>query len=265
MGVVVDSHVHSRFSCDATNSIDEMCEAAIEKGVSYLTFLEHYDLHKDDMGYRFLKMDSYLQALDEAALKYSGRLTVLKGLEFGEPHRHPSELEAVQDMGFDVIAGSVHWIGDRFIGDPTLSNDDISKVYNDYWREVSEVIDLDGVDVLAHLDIPKRYLRCEPDCTEGLGDLICKIAESNKVLEVNTSSLAKGLYQPMPSFDSLRMYAEAGGYRLSFGSDAHTTDRVADQFDWVTRGIRSLCRGSLGVVVKRQFVAISTDRDGDLR
>ena len=51
--IVADMHVHSTHSFDGKNSIEEMCAAAIEQGISQLCFTEHYDVnpHSSAAGY----------------------------------------------------------------------------------------------------------------------------------------------------------------------------------------------------------------------
>jgi len=40
-----DIHIHSNHSCDAKSTIDEMCQAAINKQLDIICFTEHVDLN----------------------------------------------------------------------------------------------------------------------------------------------------------------------------------------------------------------------------
>ena len=48
---IVDSHVHSTFSHDGENDMEEICNKALDIGVQYLTFTEHVDFYPFDEGY----------------------------------------------------------------------------------------------------------------------------------------------------------------------------------------------------------------------
>jgi histidinol-phosphatase (PHP family) len=82
----VDTHMHSLFSCDGKASLEEMCLSAIKKGLTVICFTEHFDMNPKDDGLGFFKYDEYSDAIKRVQDKYSGQITVLKGLEFSEPH-----------------------------------------------------------------------------------------------------------------------------------------------------------------------------------
>ncbi|MBA3338179.1 MAG: histidinol phosphate phosphatase, partial [Geodermatophilaceae bacterium] len=58
------------------------------------------------------------------------------------------------------------------------------------------------------------------------------LAASDRVLEINTAS-------PLVSATAMRWWYEEGGGAVSFGSDAHTPNRVGDRFDVVVDVVES--------------------------
>ena len=45
--MLVDYHLHSNFSFDGTQSLRELCEAAVSRGLSEIAVTEHMDIYKD--------------------------------------------------------------------------------------------------------------------------------------------------------------------------------------------------------------------------
>ena len=58
-------------------------------------------------------------------------------------------------------------------------------------------------------------------------DIFRLMAEREILLEINTSALRKGLREPMPSRELLRMYRDAGNRDVTIGSDAHFVEDLA--------------------------------------
>jgi histidinol-phosphatase (PHP family) len=100
-----------------------------------------------------------------------------------------------------------------------------------YWEQVHNMTEQAawGIDCLAHLDFPKRYFpELAPLDLQDDG-LFEKIQTAGLVLEVNTSSLRRGLAEPLPGEALLRQYMAHGGQYFTIGSDAHrASDLYAD-------------------------------------
>ena len=70
-------------------------------------------------------------------------------------------------------------------------------------------------------------------------EILKTIIEKDKILEVNSSS--RGAESEfLPDTDVLRRYFELGGRKVSFGSDAHWTERIADKADLVFRALKEI-------------------------
>ena len=99
-----------------------------------------------------------------------------------------------------------------------------------YLAEVVKVIEGSGAfEILAHLDYPRRQWPdsagpfAESHFEEEYRAVLRALAGSGRVLEINT-------FSPVCSVTLLHWWRQEGGTAVSFGSDAHVADRVADKF-----------------------------------
>jgi len=85
---MIDLHVHTHHSCDSKVEIEEYCEKAIQLGLKYICFTDHVDFNKADYGYGYYDASKFFSEFNKAKDKYSGKLNILSGIEFAEPHIH---------------------------------------------------------------------------------------------------------------------------------------------------------------------------------
>jgi histidinol-phosphatase (PHP family) len=260
--MLADMHAHTTHSVDAKDDLDAMCRAAIEKGLGSIAFTEHFDLNPDDMGYGFFRLEAYSRAIDEARARYGHRLEILKGIEFGEPHDYPAELERLAAGDFDVILAGIHWVDDAFVGDDALRERlPVEAIFEAYYQAVHRAVSLGGFDVLAHIDLPKRYLKesvTSATAADTLDAVMAELVRAGIALEINTSPLRKGLDECSPDLPILRRYAAAGGGPITLGSDAHSTGEISADFDCALALARQAGVGPVGLVRQRRFVPLGT-------
>lgn len=252
-----DGHVHSEWSWDAhQGSMLLSCEQATRLGLPGIAFTEHLDYtvwtvsqeglasvpndhpvstHSDGAGRvspPAFDAVGYLEAIDRCRNRFPD-LTILSGLELGEPHRHMDNVGAVLAAGtFDRILGSVHSLPNRDEfqepGD-LMTHRDAEQVVRDYLAEVLTLLTSSAVfSVLAHVDYPLRAWpheqrpltlgSFEGDFREVLGTA----AQHGLALELNT-------VVPMNA-SILDWRRDEGGEAVTFGSDAHEPSRVAHAF-----------------------------------
>ena len=234
-----DTHTHSLdFSGDAVSYMEEMCLGAIEKGAERICFTEHvdFDPHYDD-SFPF-DPEKYKRMIETMRDKYSDRLEILKGIEVGEPHVYPKEYEAVLKADdYDMVIASVHyvilpmglhWTGK---GGADIFTFAVPRIYRRYYEDLLSVAKLGGFDVLGHFDYPKRYLKVDAEEDDLMKEVLKAVLKNNGILEINTSPLRKGCAETAPGNKILDLYREAGGKRLTIGSDAHFRDDILANFD----------------------------------
>ena len=235
-GVVVphDYHIHTRFSCDGQQSMEEVCERALALGIPEICFTEHADYTPGDPCSFQFKPDAYFQALNQVREQYGDRLLIRAGAEMGESHRFPYETEILMDeYPFDYIIGSLHWVGDEFIfAREYFERHGKHDAYQKYFEELLVMVRVGGFDVVGHFDGAKRYGYdvCGPfdphDHEEIIREVLNACVEVGIGLEVNTSTLRRPVNEPSPSLTILRWYRELGGEIITLGSDAHELAHV---------------------------------------
>ncbi len=243
---ICDMHTHSNNSFDALNSVDEMCQSAINKGLYAISITDHCEapMIKEGKLCRFGYFDELIPKSNmetmRAKEKYSSEIKVLCGIELGEPmHDEKCTQKALSYGEYDFILASVHnlrGMEDFYYID--FSAVDIKKILNLYFDELAETANFNNFDSLAHLTYPLRYIKEKtgviPDLTEYQNkiDLIYNtLIKNNKALEINVSGLYKGLGTTLPDETQIKRFRELGGKYITLGSDSHSSEYVGKDID----------------------------------
>lgn len=251
-----DLHVHSVFSVDGHNTLRDMCLVGIERGLEVICFTEHYDLNPQDQGYGFFDKAGFFRAIDAVRKEFQGKIEILKGIEFGEPHEYPKGFEAVLKEDFDLILGSAHCIDGLFVGEPELEQRYTGEqIFERYYQEVLAAVKFGGFDVLAHFDFPKRYLRGYSPQMGIIDEIIHTMTQNRIALEINTASLRKGLGECTPDLPVVQKFVQAGFGWVTVGSDAHRISEVGTEMDRAGELI-DLAKAIPGVFRRRKFVEL---------
>lgn len=253
-----DSHVHSTYSCDGKDSLEDMVVSAINKGLQYICFTEHIDHNPLDYGFGFFNYPAYSIEIEKMRDKYSSYIEILKGIEFSEPHLYKKEFEKELKRDYDMIMVALHWIDDKFYGDKTLLKDFSSdQLIERYFNDLQDVIDVGGFDVLAHFDFPRRYYGKGNVCREVINTILEKMIQLRIIIEINSSGIRKGYGLSLPGMDIVGQYLKLGGVKVTLGSDGHSKEEICADFDSVLMSLKG-SKLDCGVFVKRQFKTIST-------
>ena len=242
----VDLHIHTEFSCDSEAKMEQYAEAALTKGITTLCFTDHVDLNPNDYGYNYYAPDRYFENYRKVRDKYEGRVKLLSGIEFGEPHLYADRLKELSAYPYDYIIGSIHWIGDMFPCQKVREQYSAKEFYTLYWEEVLKTVKQGGFDALGHIDFPKRYYGEIYYEEAKLREIFKYLLDKDMVIEINTSSLRKGHSETMPGDELLALYKDCGGRYVAVGSDAHEVQDVGADGD-STREL--LCKYGLSEAV----------------
>ena len=238
--MVFDYHIHSQYSGDIPagkgSTVNELCEAAIQKGFREIAITDHCDIDGVYYG-AFPKLDiaGVYRDIVKARAQYAGRLNILFGIEIGQAWHMPKEAKFLIDrFEFDYVIGSVHSV--RGILDfadlkmREVSDGELLALWEKYIGEMKELLDWGYFSTLAHITYPYRYLKfagreslidLEKKGRAYFEDILKKAIEKGVSLEVNTSGLRQGLGQTLPNTDLIKFYKELGGEMITIGSDAH--------------------------------------------
>jgi histidinol-phosphatase (PHP family) len=241
-----DYHLHTLFSEDGEDSLEAMCQKAIEIGIPEIGFSEHWDVGPYEKNQRFLKHGPWFVELKRLRDLFGRKLTIRAGIEIAEPHLYPqSSAEILAKVPFDYVLGSVHFVGKNFIFDEAyFQAHTADEVYQPYFAEVETMARTADIDILAHFDIPVRtgkpIFGFDPVRYETLiRDILQTVIDRQLALEVNTGGLRKPAQNLMPDPLILEWYAGMGGERLTIGSDGHSVNQLGQQLDSALEAIRA--------------------------
>lgn len=230
------------------------CEAAAKQGITELAITEHLfrfvqaaplaGFWEDDpntalrahmAGYWAEHCHADLDAYVETGLaaKASG-LPVVLGLEVDHYAGRMDRVASILDgYPFDVLLGSVHWIGAwgfDILGYPTVEAEWDNRAIDDVWdayTEALEEIAASGVcDVLAHPDLCKITGRMPMVPDEFYDRMAEAAAASGLAAEVSSAGWRKPVDEAYPS-EALLARFRALGVPVTTASDAHQLRQVA--------------------------------------
>ena len=236
----MDMHCHTAYSFDSKADPRELCETAIQRGITHLAITDHCDLDCILSGlYEPYLADKAKETVYSLKKEYEGQLDIIYGIELGGAHAAPKEAERlVKDYGFEFVLGSLHNLRDvpdfYFMNFADMPDGLIDSLVGRNISELCEIAQLPFIDSIAHVTYPLRYVKAcgrKVDLEkykERFGELFKLIIKNGKALEVNTSPYRKGIADTMPERELLELYRSMGGTRITLGSDAHTADGVGD-------------------------------------
>ena len=238
--ITADLHVHTSFSTDSEESLDNAVSAAIAAGLKTLCITEHMDMDYPTGEFQ-LDTSAYRQALFSIKERYSDRIELLFGVELGlMDYLAPRLYEYAKAYDFDFIIGSSHLV------------DGIDPYYPGYFdklgdkegirRYLQSILDniaaFDDFDVYGHLDYVVRYSDAKTylpsEYADMIDEILKKLIAMGKGIELNTAGLKYGLGWAHPHPEVLRRYRELGGEIITVGSDGHRAEHIAYDFDKAT-------------------------------
>ncbi len=234
-----DYHFHTYLSPDASNSLEEMADAAYNAGLSEICVTDHCDeghcsdISKDGQNFDFSYNEekSFKQYLS-ISREIKNKINILYGIELGEPCQNLKRAEEIlSNNNFDFVIGSLHNLDNMpDFWSIDYSNYDIDKLFLRYLYELEEHIKWNGFDVLGHITYPLRYIigehKIDFDIKKYINDiydLLKIIVKNNKGIEINTSGLRQPINKLLPDEEIISLYKKAGGKIITIGSDAHNT------------------------------------------
>ena len=180
-------------------------------------------------------LDAYVQCAQQA--KDAG-LPVVIGLEvdYYEGRMH-DVADLLAGYPFDVLLGSVHWVGAwRFddLEDPVSlaewSARRVDACWDAYTEAMEELAASRSCDVLAHPDLIKVAGHVPDAPAEWWDRLAEAAAASGMAAEVSSAGWRKPVGEQYPAAGLLERFV-ARGVPLTTASDAHRLEHVADRAD----------------------------------
>ncbi len=260
----MDYHMHSRNSWDTQTPMRDMCQAALDKGIPAIAFTEHFDHFNEKKERIHYQPAPYFEDLAACRAEFADQgLTILAGVEVGEFHRYPDEVQPVLDAhDYDLVLGSLHWVGDESVFQPRFYHGLTAReAIAPYFAEMLELIEHGGFDILSHMDVFKRraYLIYGEFNIEDWEDEVRAVWSACIAkgigIEINTGGLRWKINEAHPNLTALKWYREMGGEILTVGSDAHHPQDLGYALDDMVEMARQAGFKALTRFAKRQPVA----------
>lgn len=239
--MISDMHTHTSFSSDSKADINLQIEKAIQLGMSHIAITDHHDIDYPPWHSTYLleNEDKYVETIQSLKDIYKGRINVILGVEIGIQTHIVDEINAfIKKFPFEFIIGSTHCFERKDTEDQSLYNfrSKEAAIYKYFETVFENISKFKNFDVVGHLDF---VLRDIPGKNKGfsyntysdiLDNILNEIIYSGRGIECNTKSLFVGMGEPSPDRSIIKRYKELGGEIITFGSDAHDSERIGCSF-----------------------------------
>lgn len=201
-------HTHSTY-CDGKNSLEEMCERAVELGFDSIGFSRHSNMPYNSPFVKPELLGEYFEKSKELKEKYKDKLDIFCGSEFDlftteTPENYDYIITSVHYMeidgelvGFDRNAAHVKAMVDKYFGGDGLKF--VKRAY-----EESCKIGNFKTDIVGHFDLVTKQAKAtgifDEDSKEYQNialEALHAVAEKVKVFEINTGCVSRG-YRDTP-------------------------------------------------------------------
>ena len=257
-----DYHLHSNFSSDSDETVENIINAAKAKKMSGICITDHYDMDfpvnimdSPDMDFD-LNIRKYCDTLMQYQKTEASHLDIRIGIELGVMESTAERLnEIVNNYNeFDFVISSIHVVDGMDPYYPIYFSDKTEKEgYRKYFELLLSCAKIfKNYNVLGHLDYILRYGPTKADnfhlsdYYDIFKELFSIIIPEGKGIEINTGSLYKNMTFPHPHPDILKLYKESGGEIITVGSDAHAARNLGYGFELakeilLSNGFRYFC------------------------
>ena len=248
-----DFHTHHNRCGHADGEIRDYIEAAIEKGLQMIGISDHspYFANEKDQpepGIAMAKSEfpNYVKEVLQLKQEYEGRIEVLLGVESDFYPKHASLYQQVYEQyPFDYVIGSIHQVNGVSIFNRnrwnSLSDQQKIETKQAYYEQIALSAQSGMFEILGHIDAMRGYYPEFSDipADDAVHNTLKIIAACDVAIEINTSGKTKlcGGWYPA---DDLLEWALHHDVKVTFGSDAHVTSRVADEWTQVSDRLRAI-------------------------
>jgi histidinol-phosphatase (PHP family) len=232
-----DTHIHTALCLHAEGMPLDYARAAFAKGLPEICITDHIpapDGYDADSRMTPADYPAYREAVAEAARAFPDRVRL--GIEADYyPGCETYLSEFLASKPFDLVLGSVHFIGDWGFDNPAnldrWEKSDVRAIWGQYLVLVRRMAERKWFDVVSHFDLPKKFGHRleESEVRELAAPALDAIAESGMAVELNTGGWRKPVKEIYPSLAVLAMIRERG-IPILFGSDAHAPAEVGFGF-----------------------------------
>jgi histidinol-phosphatase (PHP family) len=266
-----DTHTHTARCGHAGGRDEEYIEGAIARGLNAVAVTDHVpfywlppDRHDPTLAMAPEELPRYVEAVLALKERYRGRIEVLLGLEAdyvaGQEERLARLLESYP---FDVVLGSVHWLDGWWVDAPSslpryrLGAAEVERIWAEYARTVIAAAASGLFDVLAHLDLPKKFgFRPSLPFAGAQEEVVEAVAAAGCAVELSSAGRRKPVGEDYPSPELLAALT-AAGVPLVLSSDAHAPAEVGWGFEQLLATARAAGVDTAVVFRQRRATALA--------
>ncbi|MBS4210395.1 histidinol-phosphatase [Bacillus sp. FJAT-50079] len=250
--LVFDFHTHHHRCGHARGELRDYIEAAIAKGLHMIGLSDHSPFFGNDNEQPFPTVamakkhfPEYVAEVLKLKEEYKGKIDVLLGVE---SDFFPKQIDLYRQQfaryPFDYIIGSVHFVRGMSIFNKErwdrLTREERIETKEAYYNLVAESAQSGLFQILGHIDAMKAFYPAFSEIpTDVVNQTLKVIGASEVAIEINTSGKTKDCGGWYPA-DELLERALHYGVKVTFGSDAHDPERVADEFEEVKTRLKEI-------------------------
>lgn len=248
--ILIDYHLHSEFSGDSTQDLDELIKKTISLGLIEIAITDHFEYGMEGLSEAWkIDLKKYTDKILELKEKYKKVINIKVGVEVGvQPHTREYIENKIKKYPFDFIIASGHAINGKDISFGEIqfgkTKDEVQTMY---FKNLLENVKIyNHYSVYGHLDFITRYgganyRGLNYNYQKEIIDEILKIIINNgKGIEINTSGYRYNEDRFYPHTEVLKRYFELGGEIITVGSDAHIAKNIAKDFNIVYDFLQSI-------------------------
>jgi histidinol-phosphatase (PHP family) len=265
-----DSHTHTARCGHAGGADEAYVEAAIGAGCAAIAVTDHLPFywlsreeHDPSLAMAPGELPRYIDAVLALKERYAGRIDVLLGIEADYVAGCEDALAAtLEPYPFDVVLGSVHWLDGWWVDAPSSvhryrqGQDEVDRIWSRYAELAMGAAACGLFDVLAHLDLPKKFgFRPSRPFAGRQADVVAAVRRSGCAVELSSAGRRKPVGEDYPGAELLADLV-AADTPLVLASDAHAPAEVG--FAFADLAAKALAAGVAEVVVFRQRRASRT-------
>lgn len=247
-----DCHVHPDFSLDASGTVDEYCQRALQIGLKGICFTSHYDIdpeRKEIDAFMRIKgkitplsqktVEAYLEEIEKAKSRYEpSGLKIKTGLEIDySPHIEKQLREDLSKLKLDYMLGAVHCLEHIAITSSEeayfyFERKSAEQLCEEYYTNLLSGIKSGLFNAIAHLDCFKKYalgyygeklLEAERKWIEP----VLQEIKNNRIgIELNTGWFRKGEKRFFPDEEILKIASDSDIRIVTLGSDSHRVEEL---------------------------------------
>ena len=269
-----DYHVHSHFSDDCEELMEDSIKEAIKMNGKSICFTDHIDYdYPGNYDSNLFKIDSnkLYKEIDLFKKKYKGKIIIQKGIELGIQRQVIDKCNKfVNTNDLDFVLCSFHacekkelYNGDYFKNKTALES------WNIFIEEMIYILSrFNNYSVVGHLDILKRYdddTRKLPfnEYMLNIEKVLKIIIKNNRGIEVNMSGLRTKNNETLPSISILKMYFKLGGTIITIGSDAHRKEDLYSHYKETLTMIKNIGFKEFTIYKKMKAIQVNIEKTLD--